>query len=955
MRQKIRLQVLFAIIAVIFLLPYNSFSQKKSKKVEAKASSEQAVVIPLDSAVRVGKLPNGFTYYIRKNVEPKNRVTMYLANKVGSVLENDDQQGLAHFMEHMSFNGTKHFPKNEMVSYLQKAGVRFGADLNAYTSFDETVYQLPIPTDDPVILKNGFQIMRDWAQEATLDSLEIEKERGVILEEKRLGKNAQQRLQYKYLPVILNQSRYSNRLPIGTEEVLKNFTSSTIRSFYTDWYRPNLQALIVVGDIDVNATENTIKEMFSDLKSPAKPRERTDYTIPLIQKNQFFAATDKEFPVTVVQVLIKHPESKLITTADYRQSILRALYNRIIGSRIGELSLQANPPFIQGGNSISGFLANLDVATAVVVGKPGLLEQGFKAVWTEVERAKKFGFTQTELDRAKEKLMKNIESANKEKGKTNSENYVREYLNLFLKQEASPGITYEYNFYKDNLGGITLTEVNDVVKKYLVDVNRDIIILGPDKDAATLPTEAVVNGWISDVQKSEITAYVDNVSAKPLLAQKPVAGKVVSEKKFDGIGVTELTLSNGVKVELKPTDFKNDEISFNAFSPGGTSLYSDAEYESANRASSLISNSGVADYNSVQLSKYLTGKQVRVTPYISERTEGFSGSATPKDLETALQLVYLYFTKPRKDAEVFNGLLSQEKATLANRSNDPPSVFSDTVTAVLGNYSVRRTGPSIEKYDKINLDRAFEIYKDRFADASDFTFTFVGSFDVEKLKPLLELYLGGLPSTKRVESAKDLGIHIPAGKIEKKVFKGQEQKSTVRLTFSGVYQYSETENDLLDALSDVLNIKLIERLREDESGVYGVGSRASYSKYPENRYSFSISFGCGPENVEKLISSALDEVKKIRDNGALQVDVEKIQAEERRLTEVQMKENGFWLGYLTGQFQNNENPEQILTYLDDIKKITPEALKVAANKYLSGDNFVRLVLYPDKKEVPAAK
>ncbi len=955
MKQKIRLQLLSLVIVILALLPASSFSQAKLPKSAAKSSIAKADVLPLDTSVKVGKLPNGFTYYIRKNIEPKNRVTMYLANKIGSILEDDNQQGLAHFMEHMSFNGTKNFPKNELVSYLQKAGVRFGSDLNAYTSFDETVYQLPIPTDDPVILKNGFQIMRDWAQDATLDSAEIEKERGVILEEKRLGKSAQQRLQDKYLPVLFNQSRYSNRLPIGTEAVLKNFTAATIRKFHSDWYRPDLQALIVVGDIDVNATEKTIKVLFSSLKSPAKPRPRIDYTIPLTQKNQFFAATDKEFPVMVVQVFIKHPESKLITTSDYRQSILRSLYNRIIGARIGELSKQANPPFIQGGSSIGGFLADLDVASAVVVGKPGELEKGFKAVWTEVERAKKFGFTQTELDRAKEALIQNIESAYKERDKTNSDNYVREYLNLFLKKEASPGIAYEYQFYKDNLGGISLDEVNEVVKKYLVDVNRDIIILGPDKDAGSLPTEAIVNGWVSDVQKSEITAYLDNVSDKPLLAKKPVAGKVVAEKKLDDIGVVELTLSNGVKVNLKPTDFKNDEISFQAFSPGGSSLYGDAEYESANRASSLINYSGVADYSSVQLTKYLTGKKVRVSPYISERTEGISGSATPKDLETALQLVYLYFTQPRKDIEVYKGLLSQEKASIANRSNDPPSVFSDTISAVLGNYSIRRTGPSIEKYDKINLDRAFEIYKDRFADASDFTFTFVGSFDVEKLKPLLEQYLGALPSTKRIESARDLGIHIPSGKIQKQVYKGQEQKSTVRLTFSGVYQYNETENNLLDALSSILDIKLIERLREDESGVYGVGTRASYSKYPENRYSFSIAFGCSPDNVEKLISSALDEVKKIRDNGPLQVDVEKVQAEERRVTEVQLKENGFWLGYLNGQFQNDENPEQILKYQEDLKKITPEALKVAANKYLSGDNYVRLVLYPDKKEVTTTK
>jgi zinc protease len=955
MKTNFKLGLLFFIIVATFTLPLNSFSQAKPKKNKVAPSPVKTEILPLDTAVKTGKLPNGFTYYIRRNTEPKSRATLYLANKVGSVLENDDQQGLAHFMEHMSFNGTKHFPKNELVSYLQKAGVRFGADLNAYTSFDETVYQLPIPTDDPELLKNGFQILRDWAQEATLDSIEIEKERGVVLEEKRLGKSAQERLQYKYLPVILNQSRYSNRLPIGTDEVLNHFKRETIYNFYKDWYRPDLQALIVVGDIDVKATEKTVIALFSDLKSPVKPRPRPEYTIPLTKKNQFFIGTDKELPVTLVQVFIKHPESQLKTVADYRQSILRALYNHIIGERFSDLSKQANPPFIQGGSSIGGFLANLDVADVAVVGKPGELEKGFKSVWTEVERAKKYGFAQTELDRAKEALLQNYESAYKEKDKTNSDQYVQEYLALFLKGEASPGIDYEYNFYKDNLGGISLAELNGLVKKYLVDENRDILVLAPEKDSASLPSETIVNKWISEVEKSDTTAYIDQVSDKPLLAQKPLAGKVISEKRRDGIGLVEWTLDNGVKVELKPTDFKNDEVNFQAFSPGGTSLYSDAEYESAVRASALVNNSGVADYNTVQLGKYLSGKKIRVSPFISERTEGLSGFSSPKDLETALQLVYLYFTQPRKDLEVYNGVLTQEKASLANRSSDPGSVFSDSTSAILGNYSIRRTGPSIEKYSKINLNRAFEIYKERFADASDFTFTFVGNFEVEKIKPLLEEYLGSLPSTKRVESARDLGIHIPSGKIDKQVFKGQEQKSTVRLVFSGVYKYSEDQNNLLDALSEVLNIKLIERLRENESGVYGVRSRASYNKYPQDRYSLSISFGCGPENVEKLINSTLDEIKKIRENGPLQVDVDKVLAEERRSTEVQLKENSFWLNYLTGQFQNNENPEQILSYQEALRKITPEALKAAANKYLSGDNFIRLVLYPEKNNTNTNK
>jgi len=934
------------LLLVLFMLVpvYIQATSKKSKVTQPKSE-----LLPLDPTVKVGKLPNGFTYYIRKNSEPKSRVTLYLANKVGSVLENDDQQGLAHFVEHMSFNGTTHFPKNELVSYLQKAGVRFGGDLNAYTSFDETVYQLPLPTDNVELLQNGFQIMRDWAHEATLDPVEIDKERGVILEEKRLGKNAQQRLQYKYLPVIFNQSRYSNRLPIGTEEVLKNFKPQTIKDFYNDWYRPDLQALIVVGDIDVAATEKTIIKLFSDLKSPKNEKPRTNYMIPLNGKNQFFTATDKELPVTLIQVFIKQEKTPFKSVADYRKHIVRSLFNSIISERFGDLSKQANPPFLQASSSISGFMANIDVASTVVVSKPGELEKGFKAVWTEIERIKRFGITSTELSRAKEALLQHVESTYKEKDKTRTDKYIKEYLNLFLKSEAAPGIEYEYPFCQQTLPTITVDEVNDLIKKYIVDVNRDILLLAPEKDAATLPSESTVNGWMADVQKSDITAYQDQVSDKPLMATKPIAGNIVAEKKDEAIGVTELILSNGVKVKLKPTNFKNDEIHIIAFSPGGISLYNDSDYQSATRAASLVDYSGIADFSSTQLKKYLTGKKLSISPYIGELTEGFSGYCSPKDLETTLQLVYLYFTNPRKDVEIYKGVLSQEKAMLATRSNDPSSVFNDTISAVLGNYNIRRTGPSLEKLNKINLDRAFEIYKERFADAGDFTFTFVGNYEIEKIKPLLELYLGSLPTIHRVESARDLGIEIPSGKLQKEVFKGQEPKANVRLIFSGSYEYNNDNNDKLDALTKALNIKLTERLRENESGVYGVSARTSYNKYPRNRYSINISFGCAPENVEKLTNSTLDEIRKLRENGPLQIDVDKLLAEKSRSTEIQLKENGFWIYYLNEQFFNNENPNQILTYQEDFKKITPQTLKDATNKYLSGDNYIRLVLYPDKK------
>ncbi len=903
--------------------------------------------IPLDEAVKTGRLANGFTYYIRKNSEPKNRVQLYLAVKTGSILETDKQQGLAHFMEHMSFNGTKNYPKNELISYLQKAGVRFGADLNAYTSFDETVYQLPIPSNDPEVLKNGLQIMRDWAQDALLEADEIDKERGIILEEKRLGKGSQERMQNKYLPVLFNGSRYAQRLPIGTDEVLKTFKHEEIKQFYKDWYRPDLQALIVVGDIDAAAMEKEIKARFSDLKSPAKPLPRVKYSIPLLNKNQFIAVTDKEMPVTVMQVLIKHPESKLETASDMRLHMVKSLYNSMMGERLSDLKKQANPPFLQAGSGIEGFLAGLDAATSVFVAKPGEIERGFKALYTELERARKFGFTASELERAKRSYLSSMESAYNERGKTSSERYVREYLEHFLKGTASPGIAYEYEYAKATVPSIALKDIDMLMKKYLTEVNRDIIIMAPDKDAASLPKEATVNLWISQVKQQKLDAYVDAVSDKPLMAQKPAPGKVVAEKREDKIGLTELTLSNGARVLLKATDFKNDEIMMRAFSPGGSSLYPDADYESASNADDIVSRGGLGEFDSKQLPKMLADKRVSVTPYIGERSEGISMYSAPKDLETALQLVNLYFTQPRKDKELFDAFVQQQKAVLQNRGNDPNSVFSDTITAVLGAYNIRRTGPSVEKIERIDLDRAFAIYKERFADASDFTFTFVGNFDEQKIRPLIEQYIGSLPSLKRNEKAADLGISVPRGKLKKVVKKGQEDKATVRMVFTGDYVYNRENNNQIDALGEILQFKLTERLREEESGVYSPGVRAGYTKLPRNKYTFTVAFGCSPANVDKLINATFDEINKLKTAGPSTVDIGKFLAEERLTTETQLKQNGFWLNYVSGQYEQNESALEVLSYLESLKKLNAAGLKQATTKYLSGDDVITFILLPE--------
>ncbi|RYG40370.1 MAG: insulinase family protein, partial [Chitinophagaceae bacterium] len=520
------------------------------------------------------------TYYIRKNVKPEKKVELRLAVNTGSILEDNDQRGLAHFMEHMNFNGTTHFPKNELINYLQKSGVRFGADINAYTGFDETVYQLPLPTDDPSIVKNGLQIMRDWAKGATLDPVEINKERGVILEEKRLGQGAEERMRRQYWPILFNGSRYTQRLPIGTEEVLTTFKPAVINAYYNDWYRPDLQALIIVGDIDVNAMEKLVKLKFADLKNPIKEKLRVKYAIPLTGKNQFIAVTDKEMTATVAQVIIKHKASPLITKADYRTTFIRQLYNQMLGQRYAELNRQSDPPFIQGSAGTGDFLGGLDSYTATVVAKPGEFEKGFKAVWRETIRAKRFGFTQSELDRAKVSYRSAMESALKEKNKTKSEAFVNEYLQYFLNKVASPGIATEFKIVEELLPGINLAEVNKVNKDYINEVNRDILLMAPEKDKNRLPGENQVNDWMKAVASEQLKPYEDVTSKNSLLSAEPLTGKIIKEEKNSELNIIMLTMSNGVKIILKPTEFKNNEIQFSAFAPGGTSLYSNEDFQS---------------------------------------------------------------------------------------------------------------------------------------------------------------------------------------------------------------------------------------------------------------------------------------------------------------------------------------------------------------------------------------
>ncbi|KAA6430469.1 insulinase family protein [Dyadobacter flavalbus] len=916
----------------------------------ASAQDLSARKIPLDPNVKTGKLKNGITYYIRKNAEPKNRAELRLAVKAGSVLETDQQQGLAHFMEHMNFNGTTNFPKNELVNFLQKTGVRFGADLNAYTGFDETVYMLPIPTDSAGLLEKGIQVLEDWAHGALLDSAEIEKERGVVLEESRMGRGAQQRMRDQFLKVILNNSRYAERLPIGKDSILKVFKPQAIRSFYKDWYRPDLMAVIAVGDFDVAKTEAIIIQKFSSIPAPVNPKKRIKYDIPLDGTTKVAIVTDPEYPQNLIQLIYKQPNKKDKSLKDVRDNFAQELYNAMMGQRIQELTQTAKPPFLYGGSQYGDFLGNLDSYTSIALAKDApSMKTALTALLEENARVQKFGFTQPELDRAKKDFLNAIEQYYKEKDKTKSSSHVQEYLNHFLLDKPYMGADAYFEFVKKYLGGVTLAEVNALAKKYITDKNRAVVVMGPEKSKDELPTEAEIRTLLATAGKN-VTAYVDEAVDSPLLSSEPKAGKVTSEKTLPELDVTELKLSNGVKVLLKPTDFKNDEILIKATAKGGYSLFPN-ERETGIFASYLVESGGVGPYNQTQLQKFMAGKTASVGPYISELTEGIAGNTNPKDLETALQLIYAYFTAPRKDTAVVSGILANQKAYLENmqKTLTPEKVFSDSLNAILTSHNPKRRPLKPESIDKVSLNRALEIYKDRFSDASDFVFTIVGAFKTDEIKPLLEKYIGALPSTERDDNFNHPNIFPPKGRIEKTVYKGLEPKSRVTLISSGEFEYSPENNIQIEALQEVLQIKLIEALREEESGVYGVSVSEGTDKFPTGHYRFSISFGCAPENVEKLVKRTQEEIDKIKQNGADKKDIEKFVAETRRKLETALKTNSFWLDYLDDNTYLGDDLNEILQEEKLLGSITEASTKAAAQQYFKDADFIKAVLMPESK------
>lgn len=903
----------------------------------------------IDPKVKIGKLSNGLTYYLRKNAEPKNRAELRLVVNAGSILESDQQLGLAHFVEHMAFNGTKNFKKQELVDFLEKSGVNFGADLNAYTSFDETVYELQVPTDSIHVFKKAMQILEDWAHQVSFEPTEIDKERGVIVEEWRLGRGADARMRDKYFPVILKGSQYAKRLPIGTKESIEKSPYSELTKFYKDWYRPDLQAVVVVGDIDIAETEKMIEDHFGKIPAPKTAKPRTKFGVPAFPETRTAILTDPEQPYNVVQVYYlkpEIPESK--TEKEYRAGIVRDLFNQMMSSRLEEIAQKPEAPFLFGSSSYGSFIGDKDAFSLIAVAKTAkAIEASIKTLVTENERVKQFGFVQTELDRAVKSSLSRMENMYKERDKTKSAQLLQEYVRNYLKGESIPGIEKEYEMYQKYLPTIQLAEVNALIKDWITTQNRSVVITAPEKEKEDLLTASQVTALLN-APVGKLDAYVDKVTKGALLPVEPVAGKVVNEKKYAAIETTEWTLSNGAKVILKPTKFKNDEIQFSAISWGGSSLYDDKDYVNASNASVIASIGGIGEFDIQALQKELAGKNCFVAPSIANYMQGMNGNSTTKDLETAFQLLHGYFVAPRKDANMFEVIKQQMQVQLANKDKNPASVFADSVNYIMGNYHPRRKPFSMETMQELELDKAFTIYKERFSNAGQFIFTFVGNFEMEPMKALVEKYIASLPATNKKEQWKDVGIRYPKGVVSKIIRKGKEPKASVRLSFTGeVGNISDLDELQVTQLTKALAIKLREVLREDAGGVYGVGVNGGFNREPINSYGITIQFGCAPENVDKLIDLVMEEIKNTKTNGVPPVNIEKVVAEQTRSLENDIKENSFWRFRLEQNFFRGTDPEQILQTADKIKLITVDKTKELANRLFNENNIVKLILLPE--------
>jgi zinc protease len=907
--------------------------------------------VPMDPRVRMGKMANGMSYYIMQNDKPDHRAELRLAVKAGSMQEDDDQQGLAHFIEHMAFNGTKNFSKNELVDYLERMGSRFGPDLNAYTSFDETVYMLQVRTDEQEQFDKGLLILRDWASGVSFDSTEIDKERGVVVSEWRSGLSASQRMEQQYLPFLYFNSRYAQRLPIGKPEIVNTASYDVIKRFYRDWYRPELMAVFVVGNVDLDVTEQQIKTMFGDFTTRIMARSKLTNAVPNHPQTFVKIITDHEATNANIQIYNKHAFEKVIDEADFRERITHTLYNRMLGRRLADLAKTSNPPFINGFTGYSQDVGDLALYRSFASAEAKDVRRAINTLLDENQRVLQHGFTATELEREKAAMVKFAEQNVLEESKMESSRMVQRLISHFLDEAPFPNAQQTMDMYQAMMPGIQVSEINGLAQKWITDKNRVVIITAAEKDRAMLPDSAEVISMLSASKYRKLEPYSDVDLSAPILSGDFPVNPVVSKTHDAALDVHTWKFANGIEVRAKPTTYKNDEIIMVAYSPGGHSIYPDSKYPSARSASIVIANSGVGTYNATALEKKLSGLRVSVLPSVSERFEGFNGTSSVQDLRTMMQLVYSYATQFREDTVALNAYLKRERATYGSLFQNPMNWYSDKVTRISSRNHPRRGFPTLESYDKVNLPEIMNIYRDRFSDLSDMTFMFVGNFNVDTLQQVTSQYLGALPGAGRKETFKDVGDRYPPGKVDSVYYRGEAPRTMVQMIFHGTDHFNPDTSYLLQSLVDVARIKLRETLREDEGGVYGVSISGAQQKFPLEQYSIRISFNVDPLRADPLIESCMEVLRKLK-TDIDPADIAKVTEAQRQGRIKDRETNQFWMGSMINSYINEVDMKQHveLEALEQrINTLNPEVIKQAARKYFDEDELIRIIMHPEKK------
>ena len=938
------------LLAVALLAVRPAWAQSQPAGGAPAAAFPSTEKLPFDPAVMTGVLPNGLTYYIRRNTRPEKRVSLQLAVKAGSVDEENDQQGLAHVVEHMAFNGSRHFKAGELISTFESTGARLGPHVNAYTGFDETVFMFTLPTDREGIVLKGIQALADFAGGLSLDPVEIDKERGVVIEEWRGGLGAGSRLRDQQIPVLYYKSKYAERLPIGKPDVLRSFTPDRLRAFYTKWYRPDRMALVIVGDVDPQAMESMVRAEFAGLAKPATPPPDRVYDVPLQAELLIKVASDSEAQQSSVSLARKKAREPQDRVGDYRRNLIHRLVFQMINDRFDELSRKPDARFLGAGADESRLSPTVGTFTMSASVEDGKLAAGLSTLAIESNRIKEFGFGAAELERARKWMLASYDRAFSERDKTESGSYAQEYVNHFLDGEPSPGIDFEYRLAKTLLPAITAGEVGDAARRLFSDESRVILAVSTEKAGVAVVTDAELRDALKAADATAVTAWNDAGGSAVLMEHVPEPAAVVGRRTLPELGVTVVRFGNGVEGWFKPTDFKNDQVLFSLTASGGASLAAPPVYPDATLAPALVELSGVGGHTAVDLQKLLAGKIAAASPFVSPSSHGISGSSTPANLETALQLLNLAFTAPGNDPQAFALIRKQLEASYANRDNNPGLLFREKVAQVNSSNHFTSQPLTLARIATLDPGAMMAFYKERFSNAADFTFFIVGAFKLEDAVPLVARYVGALPATGRPPSRfADLGIAFPAASERAVVEKGREPRAQTVLSFFADPPIEETEQTRVAAAADVLEIALRDILREEMGETYNVSAGLSQALPQRGGGHVTINFGASPENIGTMIDRTLQEVTRLQQVGPSQDLVTRAKETARREHETALKQNGFWLGRLQSAKLLGRDPLLILKREERIEALTPANIQAAFRTYFPTDRFTVVTLMPEKK------